>query len=118
MRREANVLRAINLNSVSNQEAFMHENIFVPAFSAGLVVAVVFITTMLVVPVVRYVVLISATCAVSGIYLHGGISELVAYAGDAQTEMISKLTFSAGGVVGVLLVMLVGLRTRRKSGTE
>jgi hypothetical protein len=118
MRRETNLLRAIKPNGVSSQEAFMHENIFVPAFSAGLVVAVVFITTMLVVRIVRYVVLILATCAISAIYLHGGISELVAYASDAQTEMISKLTFSAGGIVGVLLVMLVGLRTRRKSAVE
>jgi hypothetical protein len=106
------------LNDAGVQGFLMNENIFVPAFTAGLIVAVVFITTIWVVPVVRYIVLISATCTILAIYLHGGISELVAYASDAQTEMISKLTFSAGCIAGALLVMLVGLRTGSRPGPD
>jgi hypothetical protein len=96
----------------------MDENIVISAFIAGLVVAAVLVTTILVVPIIRYVVLIAATCTILAIYLHGGVRELVAYVSDAQTEMIGKPTFSAGGVAGVLLVMLIGLRTKRRSRAE
>jgi hypothetical protein len=96
----------------------MNENVFDSAFTTGLLVAAVLFTTILVVPIIRYVVLVAATCTIVIIYLHGGVSELVSYVNDAQTEMVRKLTFSAGSIAGVLMVALIGLRTRRRRGAE
>jgi hypothetical protein len=87
-------------------------------FIAGAVVGAVLVTTFLVVPVIRYIVLIVATCMIAAIYLHGGISELIVYVYGMQTEIASKPVFSLGTIAGALLVTLfrLGKRERQVAG--
>jgi hypothetical protein len=79
------------------------------AFIAGAVVAAVLVTTFIVVPVLRYIVLIVATCVIAAIYLHGGIPALIVYVYGIQTEIASKPVFSLGTIAGALLVTLFRL---------
>jgi hypothetical protein len=84
-------------------------------FIAGAVVGAVLVATLLVVPVLRYIVLIVATSVIVAIYLHGGIPGLILYVYGMQIEITNKPVFSLGTIAGALLVTLfrLGKRERR-----
>ena len=83
-------------------------------FIAGAVVGAVLVTTFLVVPVIRYIILIVATCVIAVIYLHAGIPGLISYVYGVQTEVASKPVFSLGTIAGTLLVTLFRLGNRER----
>jgi hypothetical protein len=95
----------------------MHESIDA-VFTAGAIVGAVLVTTLLVVPLIRYIVLIAATCAIAAVYFRGGIPELIVYVNGVQAEIVSKPIFSGGILAGVLFVTLLrlGRPQRRISG--
>lgn len=92
----------------------MQESLFDTALTAGVLVGVVLVTTVLWVPLVRYIVLVVAASAIVIGYLHGGVSELVTHTNALEAEFIRAPTFTAGVMIGVLvtIVGVVGIRRR------
>jgi hypothetical protein len=82
-------------------------------FMSGVIVGVVVLTTIFVVPIFRYLVLIAATIGIAVIYLHGGVPELAVYASSGQVEVTREPMFSAGVFAGGMVVTLVRLWKRR-----
>jgi hypothetical protein len=83
------------------------------AFTAGALVGTVLVATVLLVPLVRYVALVTATMAIMLVSLRGGVSELVDYVDGLQALLGSAPAFSAGIVGGGLAVVLIGLKPSR-----
>jgi hypothetical protein len=82
-------------------------------FMSGVIVGVVLLTTILVVPLFRYLVLVAATVMIAAIYLHGGVPELAVYASSGELEVAREPIFSAGVFAGGMMVTLVRFWKRR-----
>jgi hypothetical protein len=87
----------------------MHESIDT-VFTAGVIVGAVLATTLLVVPAIRYVVLLVATCTIATVYVRGGVAGLIVYVTGMQTEIVSKPIFSAGMLTGAVAIAVFRLR--------
>jgi hypothetical protein len=99
------------------QEAPMHASIDTD-FIAGAIVSVVLVTTLLVVPLVRYFVLVTATCAIAVVYFRGGILDLITCIHGLQTEIGGNPIFSIGIFAGALLVALIRSGKGSRRATE
>jgi hypothetical protein len=87
-------------------------------FTAGAIVSAVLVTTLLVVPLVRYFVLIAATCAIAVIYFRGGVPELVTYMHGIEAGLAGEPVFSIGILAGALFVALTRSGRRSTRMTE
>jgi hypothetical protein len=99
------------------QELFMSEGVEA-AFTAGALVGAVLAATVLLVPFVRYFVLVAATMAIVVIYLRGGVTELVDHVNALQAVVVSAPTFSAGIIGGGLAAVLLSLGRRTRRAAE
>jgi hypothetical protein len=75
-------------------------------FVTGFIFGAVIVTTLLVVPLIRYIILIAAACAIGVIFLHGGAIELVACVNGLLAEAGRNAIFSLGALVGATVVAL------------
>jgi hypothetical protein len=93
----------------------MRGSLFDMAFT-GVLVGVVLVTTIILIPRMRAIVLVAATSVIAIGYLHGGVAELVAHADALRAEVIRAPTFSAGLIAGavVAVALMMSLRPRPK----
>jgi hypothetical protein len=105
----------LSREALAIKEVYMLDSAFEAALAAGAIVGAVLVATILVVPFVRYAVLIATTSVIVVIYLRGGVADLVTFISALQAEMAGRPTFSAGMIAGMVLVAFALGRPRGRA---